>query len=251
MKPNIIFVDEAESTNTLMVEADRSSSLPHGTVIAARRQTAGRGQRGNSWESAPGLNITMSVMLRPMGVEAAGQFALSEAVALGVVLAAERELGGDRDIIKVKWPNDIYAGDMKLCGILIENALSGRRIERCVAGVGVNVNQTLWLSDAPNPVSMASLAGHSFDVEGLTERMAAAILEMMELTATPGGRARLHAMYISRLWRGEGYHRWHEAATGRMLEARIAEIAPTGHITLEERCGRRGIYAFKEVGAVL
>ena len=250
MKPNITIVDEAGSTNTLMVEADRSSSLPHGTVIAARRQTAGRGQRGNSWESAPGLNITMSVMLRPRGVDAAGQFALSEAVALGVALAAERELGLEQ-YIKVKWPNDIYAGDLKLCGILIENALSGRSIERCVAGVGVNVNQTRWLSDAPNPVSMASLAGHTFDVEELTERIASEILDMVELTATPEGRARLHTMYIARLWRGEGYHKWHEAATGRLMEARIAAIAPTGHITLEERCGRRGTYAFKEVGAVL
>lgn len=250
MKPEIIFVDEAGSTNTLMAETDRSNPLPHGAVIAARRQTAGRGQRGNSWEAAPGLNITMSVMLRPEGVEASGQFALSEAVALGVALATEREMGGDI-YIKVKWPNDIYAGDQKLCGILIENALSGRRIVRCIAGVGVNVNQTLWLSDAPNPVSMASLAGRTFDVEALTARIAAEILAMVSLSSTPEGRARLHELYISRLWRGTGYHRWHEAASGRDFEACIEQIAPTGHITLRERSGAMGVYAFKEVAALL
>lgn len=250
MKPEIIIVDEAGSTNTLMAETDRTSPLPHGAVIAARRQTAGRGQRGNSWEAAPDMNITMSVMLRPVGVEAAGQFALSEAVALGVALAAEREMGGDI-YIKVKWPNDIYVGDQKLCGILIENALSGRSIVRCIAGVGVNVNQTLWLSDAPNPVSMATLTGRTFDVEALTAHIAAEILSMVNLTATPAGRARLHELYISRLWRGEGYHPWQDAASRRIFEARIAEIAPTGHITLEELSGERGQYAFKEVAALL
>ena len=250
MKPNIITIEEAASTNTLMTETDRTTALPHGTVMAAVSQTAGRGQRGNSWESAPGMNITMSVMLRPEGVEASGQFALSEAVALGVALAIERAMGGVVRI-EVKWPNDIYAGNMKLCGILIENALSGYRIVRCVAGVGVNVNQTLWLSDAPNPVSMASLAGREFDIGALTEQIATEILERVAQTSTPEGRAELHEQYISRLWRGEGFHLWRETGSGRTLEARIAEIAPTGHLTLEESDGQRGVYAFKEVAAII
>ncbi|MDE5555316.1 MAG: biotin--[acetyl-CoA-carboxylase] ligase, partial [Muribaculaceae bacterium] len=114
--PSITWVDEASSTNTLM--ALRCADLPHGAVIAARRQTAGRGQRGNSWESQPDSNLTFSMLLRPKLILAATQFQLSMLVSLGVcdALRAASELD-----IKVKWPNDIYVGDKKICGILIEN----------------------------------------------------------------------------------------------------------------------------------
>ncbi len=138
------------------------SDAPHGYVLMAREQTAGRGQRGNSWEAAPGMNVTMSVMLRPQGLPAAAQFAISEAVAMGVVDLLD-SLGVDG--ARVKWPNDIYVGDRKVCGILIENSLCGTIVGRSVAGVGLNVNQREFVGGAPNPVSLRQLLGRDLDVE--------------------------------------------------------------------------------------
>ena len=247
---NIIYVDNTLSTNTLMAETDRATPLPHATVIAARQQTAGRGQRGNSWEAAPGKNITMSMMLRPKGVCAAEQFAISEAVASGVARAIERAMD-NRVKITVKWPNDIYAGDMKICGILIENSLAGTTITRSIAGIGINVNQTEWLSDAPNPVSMAQLTGATYPIEQLISSVTSEIESLIPLTSTPEGRTKLHTLYMERLWRRSGYHLWQEPQSAEPFPARIAHIALTGHLTLETAEGLRRTYAFKEISAVI
>ncbi len=248
MKPEIIFVDEAGSTNTLMAETDRTNPLPHGAVIAARRQTAGRGQRGNSWEAAPGLNITMSVMLRPEGVEASGQFALSEAVALGVALATEREMGGDI-YIKVKWPNDIYIADRKVCGILIENSLSGANIGFSIVGVGINVNQEVFRSDAPNPVSVIHYTHAELPLDRLLSDVCSRIVARCQ--ALPGESDKVHADFLGRLWRRSGQHLFSEPG-GEPFYASIADVRPDGTLMLQrsgsdDLCG----YAFKEIEAVL
>lgn len=246
MKPEIIWVDEADSTNSLL--AARCSNLPHGAVIAARRQTAGRGQRGNSWESEPGANLTFSMLLRPTAITAVAQFELSIIVALGVCDALTGASGVE---FKVKWPNDIYAGDKKICGILIENSLEGRRIGRSIAGIGINVNQRQFLSDAPNPVSLANLTDCTFQLEPLLDSVCSAILERMETYEAAPAPELLTKEYRSRLWRGTGFHLWTDAATGEDFEAEIADVADNGLLTLRDRQNKQHVYAFKEVVAVL
>ncbi len=115
----ILLLEETDSTNTYVsVHAD---SLDDMTLVAAHSQTAGRGQRGNSWESEPGRNICATLFHRPAGVPARVQFAVSEATALGVAdMLAHYGIEA-----RVKWPNDVYVGDRKICGILIENAVAG------------------------------------------------------------------------------------------------------------------------------
>ncbi len=149
----ILLLEETDSTNTYVsVHAD---SLDDMTLVAAHSQTAGRGQRGNSWESEPGRNICATLFHRPAGVPARVQFAVSEATALGVAdMLAHYGIEA-----RVKWPNDVYVGDRKICGILIENAVAGCDLLHCRIGIGLNVNQTVFRSDAPNPVSMAMLLG--------------------------------------------------------------------------------------------
>jgi len=237
----IQIVEETPSTNSAL--AAMAGSVAHGYAIMSRRQTAGRGQRGNTWESAPGMNVTLSLLLRPDGVDAAAQFTISEAVAIGVVDTIAPLLPGEE--VRVKWPNDVYVGDRKICGILIENSLSGRRVERSIAGIGLNVNQDRFVSDAPNPVSLTQLTGERYDVEAVARRLCDNILARIEQPADD-----LHGLYRTLLWRGEGYHAWTDAS-GRRFEARIADVAPTGHLTLETREGIRGTFAFKEVSAVL
>ena len=217
--------------------------MPHGHVIMATAQTAGRGQRGNSWEATPGLNITLSMLLRPTQLHAREQFAISEAVALGVVHTLHHY--GIESY--VKWPNDIYAAtDMKICGILIENTITGMYIDHSIAGIGLNVNQTEYLSDAPNPISMSMITGRRYDTTEVARLMTDSILAM-----TRRDSADLHAEYMQRLWRSEGYHPYRDTATGQVFDARIADVASTGHMTLMLQNGETRIYAFKEVAAII
>ncbi len=234
-------VEETPSTNSAL--AAMGASAPHGYAILCRRQTAGRGQRGNSWESAPGQNVTLSLLLRPHEIDAAAQFTISEAVAIGVADTIAPLLPGHD--VRLKWPNDVYADDRKICGILIENSLTGRTVDRSIAGIGLNVNQQEFLSDAPNPVSLRQLTGRTYDIEDMARRLCANILTLLD---TPADE--LHSRYRTLLWRGEGLHRWKDAG-GRCFEARIADVAPTGHLTLEEIDGTRSTFAFKEVSPVM
>ena len=204
---------------------------PHGYALMAREQTAGRGQRGNSWEAAPGENVTLSLMLRPEEVPAGRQFEVSEAVALGVVDLLD-SLGIDN--VAVKWPNDIYVGDRKICGILIENSLTGTMIARSIAGIGLNVNQTEWLSDAPNPVSIAQITGRKHSVDQLAKTMCERILARMD-------RGNNHTEYRQRLWRGSGSWLW-RTAQGEMLHAPVSDVLPDGRIIIADRP-----FAFKEI----
>lgn len=245
-EPSITWIDEAASTNTLM--AQQCADLPHGVVIAARRQTAGRGQRGNSWESQPDSNLTFSMLLRPTVILAATQFQLSMLISLGVCDALRAASGLE---IKVKWPNDIYVGDKKICGILIENSLEGRRIGRSIAGIGINVNQESFFSDAPNPVSLINLTGRTFDLPMLLSDVCRAIIDRIDNYEAAPDADKLLSEYRSLLWRGEGFYMWHDQLTGEIYEGEITDVALTGHLTITSRASISKTYAFKEVSPVL
>lgn len=246
---DIMVVDEAKSTNSLL--ASIAPVHHHGFTVVAVTQTAGRGQRGNSWEAAPKKNLTFSVLLRPQALAAADQFCLSEAVSLAIVdvLSAILVPYGKRALIK--WPNDIYVDDLKISGILIENTLSGRFIDHSIAGIGINVNQTRFFSDAPNPTSLALLSGgREFDLESILGHVVALIMENCEQIITPEGRAAIHSRYMSSLWRREGFYPY-RLPDGTEFIAAITDIAPTGHLTLFSSEGNSATFAFKEVVAVL
>ncbi|MDE5927427.1 MAG: biotin--[acetyl-CoA-carboxylase] ligase, partial [Duncaniella sp.] len=147
-----IIKDTLPSTSSYL--AGIAADAPHGTVVMAREQTAGRGQRGNSWEAEPGCNITLSLLLRPEGLHPARQFVISQAVSLAIADLVSHFVAAP---VSIKWPNDIYVDDRKICGILIENTITGTSIDRTIVGIGLNVNQTEFRSDAPNPVSMRQL----------------------------------------------------------------------------------------------
>lgn len=268
-----IHLSEIPSTNTYAKEQARAlleaGEMP--VCIRAYRQTGGRGQRGNSWESAPGKNLTISILTVPEGLRPAQQFSISEAVALGVCdLLAHYDIDA-----RVKWPNDIYVGHEKIAGILIEHSLMGMGFQYTVAGIGLNVNQQTFLSDAPNPVSMAQIThpldpanlcddsafgGYAafpaaqqdpYDLDEVCERLCAAVAARMKHTADEDGRARLHSDFMGRLWRHDGaYHRFRNMLPGAdtaPFEARIVGVDPSGHLRLETPEGVTHIFAFKEV----
>ena len=237
------FLNLEETLSTNSYASARAAELEDWTVVSARRQTAGRGQRGNGWEAEEGKNLTFSVFFRPENFRARDQFALSEAVALAVV----ETLAGEGVEARIKWPNDIYVGDRKICGILIEHAVMGMNVSSTVAGVGLNVNQARFLSDAPNPVSLIQLTGRESDLTGMLERLAELIRRNCEAAYTEEGRRELHRRFIDRLWRGDGRLHPFRLPDGTRFEARIADIEPAGFLLLETADGEMKRFAFKEV----
>lgn len=245
---NRIHVDTCPSTMSHAAALSKAET-PHGTVVTAREQTAGRGQRGNSWESEPGANLTFSLILRPQQWPAARQFELSMAVAVGVCRALRRALPPDADV-RVKWPNDIYAGNRKMVGILIESTISGSLITRSIAGIGINVNQTIFRSSAPNPVSMAQLAGHPYDLDTLLSSVVTEILHTAENALT--SPTPLANEYHTLLWRNDSkLYKWLDTATLRIFEASIERVDPAGPLILRLPDGTPRPYLFKQVAAVL
>lgn len=250
-----IELDTVASTSSHL--AAMTDTAPHGTVVMAREQTAGRGQRGNSWEAEPGANITLSLLLRPAGLHPSRQFIISQAVSLAIVWMLDAFVGEPR--VSIKWPNDIYVGDRKICGILIENSITGSGINHCIVGIGLNVNQMQFVSDAPNPVSLRQLMPKiEFDVAALARAMVEDIIAKVDEalaceSATPvEEESAISREYFARLWRNDGWYPYHDNVRDTDMTARIDAVAPTGHITLTDRSdGVARTYAFKEISAIL
>lgn len=243
----IVYVEEADSTNNML--ASVATRFEHGTALAAHVQTAGRGQRGNRWESEPRKNLTFSVLLFPRGVVASRQFEISQVVALSVVKVLRSLL--DTDDVCIKWPNDIYYRDKKLGGMLIENTLAGVSIDRSIVGIGINVNQTEFLSPAPNPISMAQIAGHEFDRDTVIEYLVTQIVNDFDAYEENPDAASLSARYRFMLWRSEGFWPYRDNINGDVFKARIAAVAPGGQLTLSTVTGTFRTFNFKEVSPVL
>lgn len=239
MKPTVLWLEETPSTNSYLKEHTEVTDY---CLTAARSQTAGRGQRGNSWEAEPGKNVTASMQFRPEGIAPALQFAVSEAVALAVT----DTLASFGITAKIKWPNDIYVADSKICGILIENSLMGQEIVRSIAGIGLNVNQTEFLSDAPNPVSMRKITGREYSIEEVAEKLAEKLYARLE--GLSARREAVHEEFQKSLWRGDGKkYPYRDVESGEEFLASIEKIEPSGHLVLREPEGSLRRYSFKEV----
>ncbi len=162
---NLLTLKEVNSTNDFLKNLlSNSKPLPEGTVIMAESQFAGRGQQENKWHSQPGKNLTFSVLLNPTFLAIADQFDLNRVISLGVVDALEPLLGND---LKIKWPNDIYYGDKKLCGILIENIIQGTQLKHAIVGIGLNINQDSFPVEAGNATSLKQILHKDYDLRVL------------------------------------------------------------------------------------
>ena len=179
----------------------KNAAIPEGMTILADHQTAGRGQRGNSWQAPAGQNLTLSVLLRPTFLAVADQFALSIAVALAGLDTLRALLPATAGATaRIKWPNDLYLADRKVGGILIENGLRGAQLSTSIVGIGLNVNQTVFDPALPNPTSLAVAAECA--IERATA--AAALLQHLEaryLALRGGAAERQRAEYLANLYR--------------------------------------------------
>lgn len=235
----VVQLNETASTNDEVKRLMRISEAEK-VIVVADYQTAGRGQGSNRWESERGKNLTLSVGVRPVFIQARHQFALLQVMSLAVAQTLDQYTDG----ITIKWPNDIYYCDMKISGTLIENELRGQLIQQCVLGTGINVNQERFVSDAPNPVSLRQILGH--DVA--RDRLFMALLEQFETLyerLKSGGNELIAGEYWDRLYWRKGEHPFSDSG-GRFM-ASIDSIEPDGHLLL--RVGEDDVrrYAFKEV----
>lgn len=239
-----IELDEVDSTNNYLRHY-RPQHTQGMTLVTAEYQTAGHGQAGNTWESERGKNLLFSVLHHPNNTEARRGFILSQAVALGVAdaLSCFTEGCDSCPPISIKWPNDIYLGNKKMAGILIETDLMGRNVQRMIAGIGININQTMFESDAPNPISLAQAIGHEQERRAVLEQVTGYM--QRRLAQAENAPATLRQDYMQRLYRRNGYH-WYEDAAG-CFEAAIEDIEPDGHLLLRDKDNVVRRYAFKEV----
>lgn len=252
----IEWIEETASTNTLIAEREGVENSAE-YILATKSQTSGRGQRSNSWESAPGKNLTFSMLWHPIRLHPREQFAISEAVALAIVdflnidcrLGDIKHKGGE---VAVKWPNDIYVGDCKICGVLIENALMSEKILRSIIGVGLNVNQREFFSDAPNPISLARLLEKDFDLELMLSLLAERLEQRLKNIESEESRRLAHEEFKRRLWRREGIYPYRRREDGLLFRGEIVDVEPEGFLLLRDAT-KRSVekYAFKEVEFLL
>ena len=241
--PHIIHLHETESTNRYLQERLSDDTPPtDGTIVVSDFQTGGRGQVGNTWESEAGRNLTFSLLYTPTAMPANCSFRISQIAALSVKYTLDRYTTG----ITVKWPNDVYWHDRKICGMLIENILEGRFVSRSIIGIGLNLNQITFRSDAPNPISLTQITGQHYDPSDVLQRWYEAFLRLrLWLEYAADSEDDIHSRYLRALYRRDGFHPYADA--DGPFSASIEGIEPTGHLRLRRPDGRVSRYAFKEV----
>lgn len=239
----LIELDTTDSTNNFLKKYQPLQPREM-TVATAEYQQNGRGQTNNSWESERGKNLLFSLLIHPRTVEAAEQFVLSQAIAVAVRLALEDFVAP----VRIKWPNDIYYGDRKLGGILIENDLMGRRIEKCIIGVGLNINQEVFHSQAPNPVSLRQITGRDIERRFVLERVVGHFSRLLRRLDCEG-RTALREAYHRNLYRRNEWHTYRDAEG--TFRAQLEGVEPTGRLQLSDEQNTLRTYAFKEVQFVI
>ena len=222
-----LWLPTCASTNTELQGLVLQNRASEGCAVLTGHQSAGRGQRGNAWQAPPDENLLLSVLWRPVFLAASRQFLLSQAVALAVHDWAAALLGPDPRLC-LKWPNDVYFGDQKLGGILIENTLAGASLQHSVVGIGLNVNQQHFA--LPAATSLAALTGRAYDLATLAARLFES-LERRYLQLRAGQVARLRTDYLAVLYR------YQEAAVfvveGRSVTGQIVGVDEDGRLAVQ------------------
>lgn len=234
----INWFNSLDSTNN--VALSRLPDIPSGTVIAAREQTAGRGQRGNTWFTEPGKNLTFSIVLKPEGLAAGDAHLLNYLASVAVAEFLE----GHGVSCCIKWPNDIYIGRKKICGILVENSLSGGCVAASVIGIGININQTQFPQLA-NATSLSLVTGREYVLEDCLEAFMAVFESWQPRLSS------LFGAYTSRLFQKGVQARYVDYLLGNEeFTGTIRGVSQDGRLIIHDGATER-LYRFKEVGYIL
>lgn len=260
-----------DSTNTQAHKEALHS--PEGSVWFAEYQTNGRGQRGNKWESGAGENLTFTLLLKPVFLNPVQQFAISQVISVGI--CKYLQLKGVEP--KIKWPNDIYIGNKKICGILIEHSISGDNLSVSICGIGLNLNQTKFSSDAPNPTSLAleiarkkssgeknTVSEYDLKTE-LSDLLSHILTIYNNLKLNPLSVESLHKEYLNYLYRFNSRHKFIEITQqknldipvekieqGKTIEGKIINVDPYGCLVMQTfNPDEVKTYSFKEIKYII
>lgn len=242
MKTKIIRLEEIDSTNRYLKNY-REEGDEEMIVVVADYQAAGKGQGTHTWESEKGKNLLFSIKVYPHWIPVRRQFVLSMAGALAVKDALDSYV----ENITLKWPNDVYWNDKKISGTLIENTIDSKGIKSCVFGIGLNVNQLVFHSDAPNPVSLAQILGHEVDRDEVLKKILDGFEKYYELLRR-ADYMDVSGIYHLSLYRRKGFHPYRDA--DGEFEGALVEVEDDGHLILHDRQGRIRSYAFGEISIV-
>ncbi|MDD3039968.1 biotin--[acetyl-CoA-carboxylase] ligase [Bacteroides sp.] len=240
----LVHVDETNSTNSYLQSLCNAQLVEEFTTVITDFQTAGRGQRGNSWESEIGKNLLFSFVLFPKFLEARRQFLISQIISLAI----KEELDTYTPDISIKWPNDIYWKQKKICGMLIENDLMGKQLSQSIAGIGININQESFFSPAPNPISLLQITQKKYDLFTILKNIMHRIQDYYTLLQQNQVEW-IANHYEKALFRKEGLHLYKDV-NGIFL-ARIVQVEAEGRLILEDENQRKRNYMFKEVEYIL
>lgn len=236
----IIFREKVSSTNDVAETLIREGAAGDGTIIWAGEQLSGRGQKGNLWESESGMNLTMSLILRPNFLSPEKQFLISKVISLGLA----GFLKGYIDNVTIKWPNDIYVRGDKIAGILIESSISGNIIDSTISGIGLNVNQEKFTSGAPNPVSMKNITGNEYRIEEIISELCNH-LNYWYTRLADGDYSTIDSEYRSSLYRLDRVAPY--IVSGLKIDGIIRGVDQFGHLLLEDEGGSVRKFAFREI----
>ena len=241
----IKWLEEVDSTNNELLR--HIGDYDNLSVVAAVNQTAGRGQRGNRWVSAPGDNLTFSFLLKPSGLPAREVMA----VTCLATLAVRDALRAEGVPAVVKWPNDIYVGNRKICGMLVENGLEGADIAWSVVGIGINLNQTEFPGEVVNATSLRRLTGRTSDPAAFLETLCRRLEPMLPGLDSQEGRDGLRAAYERDLYRKDSPAPYRDLTTGEEFTGIIRGITPEGLLRVEKAEGPEKVFGFKEISYIL
>jgi birA, biotin-[acetyl-CoA-carboxylase] ligase region len=244
----IKWFDTLDSTNSY---AEREiKTLKDHDVIAAQFQTTGRGQHGNSWSSDKDVNATFSIIFKPKDYHATKQFSYLEVCALGLC----DYLSTKGISSKIKWPNDIYVGDYKICGTLISTFIENDRMAGMIIGIGFNINQRHFSQDLPNPISLSLLTGKTYDVAAELEQILMSIgkyRDELEGDGQVSGEDRVKWEYIDRLYRLGEVRTFIETPSDNKVMGTILGVNTPGQLVIRLVDGGLRTYSFKEIHYVL
>ena len=239
MKFNTILIEECDSTNAFLQRLIAEIPLEEGAVVQTDFQTKGRGQLTNVWEAEAGKNILCSILLRPKMLPIKQQFLISQAISVAIVNVLNTFTKG----FSIKWPNDIYYKEDKIAGILIENTLTSSGIDTCIIGLGLNVNQQSFKSDAPNPISLYNIINNETSVQTLLESILDEFDKVYEWVYSD--TQSLRETYFSHLL-FNGEMRTYQDKNG-IFRGKIVDVQDFGHLIIEDEAGEKRRYAFKEI----
>jgi BirA family biotin operon repressor/biotin-[acetyl-CoA-carboxylase] ligase len=233
-------VNELTSTNEYLWELSEKQKLEDFYTISAGFQNSGKGQDDNVWESAKDKNILLSIIVNPSFLLAENVFQISRWVSLAIVGYLKEK--GLRNI-QIKWPNDIYIDDKKIAGILIQNAMLGHHISKSMIGIGLNINQTVFVSDAPNPVSLKQLTQQDYSVNNEISSLIKHLQKNYRLLmSTP---QQLIQDYHELLYQRD---QWRDYQIGEeIIKGMIKGVDQFGRLVLEKSYGNTLVLDIKEV----